>query len=243
MTSTFYRPSEDSSASRIVSWTAKGSLAILDQGLFAGTNFVANILLARWLAPAEYGAFALAFSIFLLAGMFHTALLTEPMMVFGPAKYLARFEHYLGLLFRAHLAVTLALSLLLLGAALVGEWLYNPLVGWALVGAALAAPGILFLWLVRRAFYVCLRPAWAAMGGALYCLLLLPVIVLLRLAGLLAPATALAAMGGAALAVALLLVFRLHPRWRVRGDGPWLRQVAADHWRYGRWTAATASVA
>jgi hypothetical protein len=38
--------------SRIISWTTKGGPAILDQGLFAGTNFVANILLARWLSPA-----------------------------------------------------------------------------------------------------------------------------------------------------------------------------------------------
>ena len=243
MALSFRVPREGLSASRIVSWTARGSLAILDQGLYAGTNFVANILLARWLAPAEYGAFALAFSIFLLAGMFHTALLTEPMMVFGPGKYLARFEHYLGLLFRAHLAITGALSLLLLGAALIGEWLSAPLAGWALAGAALAAPCILFLWLVRRAFYVCLRPAWAAAGGAFYCLLLLPLIVLLRAAGFLAPATALAAMGGAALAVATLLVFRLHPRWRLTGEGPKLREAAADHWRYGRWAAATASVA
>jgi O-antigen/teichoic acid export membrane protein len=243
MASSLRVPKEDFSASRIVSWTAKGSLAILDQGLFAGTNFVANILLARWLAPDEYGAFALAFSIFLLAGMFHTALLTEPMMVFGPAKYLARFEHYLGLLFRAHWAVTAVLSLLLLGAALISEWLSGPLAGWALAGAALAAPCILFLWLVRRAFYACLRPAWAAAGGAFYCLLFLPLIVLLRAAGILAAATALAAMGGAALAVATLLVFRLHPRWRLADEGPRLREVAADHWRYGRWSAATASVA
>ena len=40
-------------------WVGKGSLAVLDQGLFAGSNFMLNVLLARWLAPADFGAFAL----------------------------------------------------------------------------------------------------------------------------------------------------------------------------------------
>ena len=43
-----------------LSWLKKGSLAVLDQGLFSGANFVVNILLARWLTPEEYGAFAVA---------------------------------------------------------------------------------------------------------------------------------------------------------------------------------------
>ena len=33
-------------------WVGKGSLAVLDQGLFAGSNFLLNVLLARWLAPS-----------------------------------------------------------------------------------------------------------------------------------------------------------------------------------------------
>lgn len=234
---------QNCSASRIAFWTAKGGLAILDQGLFAGTNFVVNILLARWLAPAEYGAFALAFAIFLLAGMFHTALMTEPMMVFGSGKYLARFKAYRRLLFRVHWGFTGAMSLLLLCAALLGGWIDSALVGWALAGAALAAPCILFLWLVRRAFYVCLRPAWTAAGGVLYGLLLLPLILALRAAGFLAPVTSLAAMSGAALAVATLLIFRLPLPQARAGEGPRLREAAMDHWRYGRWAAATASLA
>jgi hypothetical protein len=44
----------------LISWFKKGSLAVLDQGLFSGANFIVNILLARWLAPEEYGAFAVA---------------------------------------------------------------------------------------------------------------------------------------------------------------------------------------
>ena len=67
-------------------WLGKGFWALLDQGLFSGANFLVNILLARWLPPEEYGAFAVAMSVFYLLAGFHTAVLTEPMMVFGAGK-------------------------------------------------------------------------------------------------------------------------------------------------------------
>src|ERR1035437_4795337 len=81
--------------------------AILDQGLFAGSNFLLNVLLARWIAPADYGAFALAYSVFLLLGVFHSALPTGPMLVFGPGKYRERFPEYIGILLRGHFALML----------------------------------------------------------------------------------------------------------------------------------------
>ena len=58
---------------------------MLDQGLISGSNFVIGVLLARWLLPAQYGAYALAFSVFLLVSFLHQALLTEPQRVFGPS--------------------------------------------------------------------------------------------------------------------------------------------------------------
>ncbi|GIX47763.1 MAG: hypothetical protein KatS3mg131_1974 [Candidatus Tectimicrobiota bacterium] len=71
---------EDLSGERLVRWARKGGLAVLDQGLFSGANFLVNILLARWLPPEEYGAFAVALSVFYLLAGFHTAVLTEPML-------------------------------------------------------------------------------------------------------------------------------------------------------------------
>src|SRR6516165_10015716 len=46
-------PTVDRTSARgnLVSWTMKGGLAVLDQGLVTGSNFVVNILLARWLPP------------------------------------------------------------------------------------------------------------------------------------------------------------------------------------------------
>jgi O-antigen/teichoic acid export membrane protein len=234
---------ENFSMPRMVSWATTGGLAVLDQGLFAGANFAANVLLARWLSPGDYGAFAIGFSSFVFANMCHTALIVEPMMVFGPGKYLSRFECYLGILLRAEVGVALAFGVLLSGVALLAGWINEPIVGWALGGAAIATPCILVLWLARRAFYVGLRPAWSAIGGAVYLVTFLVSIGALRHDGLLSPATALVAMGGAALAATIPLIVKLGPKWRVPKDGPRLREVASDHWRYGRWALGSGPVA
>src|SRR5215208_5610067 len=83
-------------------WLRKGTWAVLDQGLFATSNFILNVLLARWLSPDAYGAFGLTFAIFLLLGSVHSAMLTEPLLVFGSGKYKNRLSEYMGALVYAH---------------------------------------------------------------------------------------------------------------------------------------------
>jgi len=224
---------------QILSWTTKGSLAIADQGLFAGSNFLLNVLLARWLAPADYGAFALAYSVFLLFGVFHTAILTEPMLVFGPGKYRERFPEYLGILLRGHFALMLPGAALLGATAFLLGWLYSPAVERAFLALAIAGPFILLLWLLRRAFYVRLNPGWSAVGGGVYLAILLAGILALRNAGRLSPATGFLAMAAASLITCLILFALLHPK--LAAESSTMRAVAADHWRYGRWAAATAA--
>jgi O-antigen/teichoic acid export membrane protein len=221
-------------------WVGKGSLAILDQGLFAGSNFLLNVLLARWLTPSEYGAFAIAFSVFLLLGIFHGAILTEPMMVFGPGKYRERFPEYLGILLRGHFALMLACAALLAATVFLLGWLYSPAVGRAFLALAIAAPFILLLSLLRRAFYVRLNPGGAAAGGAVYLLVLLGSTLTLRTAGRLTPATGFLAMAAASLITCLVLLVALRPR--LATESSTIRAIAADHWRYGRWSVASAGI-
>ena len=225
-----------------LSWVKTGGLAILDQALFAGTNFVINILLARWLTPAEYGAFALAFSIFLLVGTFHTASLAEPMMVFGAGQYAGHFEKYLGILLRGHFALMLPCGLILVAAAFLLGRVYPASVEGAVLGVALAAPFILLLWLVRRAFYVRLQPGWAAAGGFLYLVLLFGLISALQAGQRLSPMTTFLGMGAVALVVCVFLLLRLGPSWTAERGKPSPAVVFADHWRYGRWSVATAGI-
>jgi O-antigen/teichoic acid export membrane protein len=226
-----------------IPWVGKGSLAVVDQGLFAGTNFIVNILLARWLTPAEYGAFALAFSVFLLLGAFHTASLTEPMMVFGAGKYASCFEKYVGILLCGHFGLMFPASLVLITTAFLLGPIHSTSAEWAFLGLALAAPLILLLWLVRRALYVRLEPGWSALGGATYLLVILAAIEVLKTARTLSPATGFLAMGAGAAVVSGLLLWRVKPRLRGLTSKPATPLVvAADHWQYGRWSLASVGV-
>ncbi|MGH7830279.1 MAG: hypothetical protein ACREP8_08875, partial [Candidatus Binatia bacterium] len=226
---------------RLLPAIQKGSFAVLDHGLFAGTNFLLNVFLARWLEPAQYGAFAVAYSVFLLLGAFHTAVLTEPMMVFGAGKYSATFRSYLDVLLYGHWGMTGIIALILASAA----WLVqlqgpNDFVQ-ALVGLAFASPFILLLWLVRRVFYVHGQPHWPAIGGVFHLALMLGGMYALYGGQWLSVGSALAVMGFASMAVCLWFSTKLHPNRAVESHlKTW--GVLADHWDYGKWALATVTL-
>lgn len=220
-------------------WIQKGGFAILDQGLFAGTNFLANVLLARWLEPAEYGAFAVAYSAFVCLGTFHTAVLTEPMLIFGAGKYAGNFPQYMRLLLRGHWSVTGLMALLVGLVALLCWWGSVGALAQVLAALALALPCILFQWLVRRAFYVRFEPQWAALGGLLYLALMLLGIYGLHWNHGLSPASALVTMGCASLVVGLALTVILRSQGLAGTPQPALATVLADHWQYGKWASVT----
>ncbi len=230
--------------SRLVSvfgWARKGFWAVLDQGLFSGSSFLVNILLARWLMPNEYGAFAVALSIFYLLASFHTAVLTEPMMVFGAGKYREHFHKYLGMLLYGHWGISAIVALALGIAALVFAHYGSLAMARALAGLAIASPFLLLIWLVRRACYVPMKPVWATVGSGVNLAVTLAGLFLLWRAGLLSSLSGLVLLGGAAAIASLaLMVLRLRPRvWGFAGN-PTPTMVLGDHWGYGRWGIGTA---
>jgi O-antigen/teichoic acid export membrane protein len=195
-------------------WGSRGAFAILDQGLFAGSNFIANIMLARWLSSENYGIFAVVYSIFLLLGTFHAAVLTAPMLVFGATSNVQEFRAYIGVLLRGHIAITVAMSLIITAAASIFWALGSIALAKALFGLALGTPFILLLWLARSACYVCFRPLWAATAGALYLVLLAAMMYGLDRSKHLSPASALIVMGLTGLIAGVALLVRLRPQWR-----------------------------
>jgi len=217
---------------RVVSWAGKGFWAVVDQALFAGTNFLVNILLARWLEPAAYGAFATAYAVFLLLGTLHTALWTEPMLVYGSSRYREAFGAYQAVLLRYHwrlaLVVFAVFGILGLGLGVVGQ----RELALSFLGLSLAAPVVLYMWLVRRGAYVLLDPRLAALGGGVYLLLYLALATFLMKVGSLNNLTALLAMALGALMAAEAIRLRLVVGLQGDVDPSAIWQT---HWSYGRW--------
>jgi O-antigen/teichoic acid export membrane protein len=61
----------------------KGYVTLLDQSVVSFVNFLTSLLLARFLAPAEYGIWVLAYSVLIFAYGLQYALIISPMMVLG----------------------------------------------------------------------------------------------------------------------------------------------------------------
>jgi O-antigen/teichoic acid export membrane protein len=226
--------------SRRTLWVAKGSLAVLDQGLLSGSNFLIGILLARWLLPAQYGAYGLAFEIFLLLSFFHQALLIEPQRVFGPSEYPDCLREYLGVLLWLHAGLAVVL-LVVLGMSC---WFLHELarpdnLSGALAGLTVAAPCILLLWLARSAYYVKISPQGAVAGSAVYCAIVLGGLLFLQRFKVMSPLFAFLLMGLGALISSIALLIRLKPVLKLGTSRQMWRKVAEQHWEYGRWILAS----
>jgi O-antigen/teichoic acid export membrane protein len=233
-------------AKRPVALAAKGGFAVLDQGLISGSNFVMGILLARWLVPGEYGAYSLAFSVFLLLSIVYQALLLEPMMVFGGAAEVDSLRGYLKVLTRIHWMVVcvmfgaLALSAGVAQHSLSQAGLSHHGLPMALVGAAMAGPCVLLFWLYRRALYLDISIAKAAFGALFYGVVLIAASFGLEWFGLLSAFSAFLAMAGAALITSAVLYRQLQALVPAGGAVPSAKETWRKHWRYGRWAVASA---
>ena len=221
-------------------WAPSGMLALLDQGLISGANFMTGIFLARRAGPEMYGAYMLLFAAFLLIASSHQALLLEPANVLAFSLFPGRNDRYLRMVLRLH-GIFTAAFLALGGAAL---WL-APRLGMkallvnALAGMVVAVPCVLLFWLARSFAYLEMAPAVAVRGAAVYGgVLLVSVLAVERLRGL-TPEAVFCCAAAASLAAGLRLLAPRMPWGRADAGEPGMGRVWARHWNFGRWGLGT----
>jgi hypothetical protein len=218
-------------------WGIRWSFSLADPGAAVGAGLLVNLLLARWLPPQQYGAFALVFALFLFLAGLHNALVLEPMSVLGPANYQRSLADYFEAQIWVHLAFSSALATpLLLAAALLALFGYGgPLPG-ALFGAGLALPFILLLWLARRMCCILERPVSAMPRSVCNLVVLLGGLLALQATHKTTLFLVFLLLGFASLCAALLIFH--HLQIGLDETRPcsfnWL-SAAAENWRYGRW--------
>lgn len=216
-----------------------GFWAIADQGLFAASNFALSVLLARWLTAQDYGAFTVAYSGFWFFGAMYTALVVEPMLVFGSEKYKERLFDYLGVLLYGQLGLSIVGALIFLAAGLTTMFVNLDALAPSLFSLAVACPLILFQWKMRRVCYLHRGPHLAASGGAIYMVLMLLGGYAMYRWGLLSAAMAFGLIAAASLVSGLWLMVRLRVKPAYPPDNRLARESLADHWQFGRWAMAT----
>lgn len=241
-------------------WTQKIGSAIMDQAVFAGANFIIGVLVARWLTPEENGAYALAFSWYLLLVNLYDALVIDPISYYGSKKYSGRFQRYLGIVVYGHFGVALVMAV---GLGLGGLFMMltgshqlqfpaalsqlqlristilstgSTLIGYAMLGAAIATPMMLLRSLSRIPFYVKSTPHWSVLGGVVYLIVSVVGCFVLHEMGQLSAFSALVMMGVGTLASALTAAFIAKPTLRPEPDDLSMRQIVQDHVEYGKWS-------
>jgi O-antigen/teichoic acid export membrane protein len=235
---------EDERSGKFRRWITKGGLAILDQGLISGSNFLVSLLLARWLAQDQYGAFSVAFSVFLLLSYVYQSFLAEPQAVFSGSTYSKSLRGYLKTLLGIHLILTLFGVVLLGGAAAIAFAMGKDggLPG-ALAGVAIASPCILFFWLMRRSFYMNLAPARATVGALIYFVVVTGGLFVAYKRALMSPFSAYLLMALGALGTGFFLLSQINKVLLPDTEAPPTRaQAWHKHWEYGRWALAVSVV-
>jgi len=206
---------------------------VADQGVASSTNFVLNILLARWLLARDYGAYSVCWSILLVLAAFHNALILEPMTIVGPAEFGGNLNAY----FRANNRLNALVSLALALAGLLFALFYKEAVVRAcLLVLTLCVPGYLLLLTVRRKQYVINQPIRALKISVIYAILVFTVVSVCRASGKLSAVSGVAAFGTAWFSLAFV-------RSKREAETVGVKEVAREHWRYGKWIAASAVLA
>lgn len=87
-------------------------IALIDQAMVSGANFVTGVLLARFLGLSSYGVFAMAWLVVLFYGSIQQAFVIAPMQSLYPKKAEGEKRRFLNLLFLQQLVFAVLVSLL-----------------------------------------------------------------------------------------------------------------------------------
>ena len=221
-------------------WMPRATMGIVDQGLFSGSNFLVNILLARWLLPDAYGSFAIAFAIYLgLAGIV-CSLTLEPMMVYATTDFSGNIRDYLSKISLIHFGISGGLGLILL----ISSMFFGGQTGIVVSIAACALPFMLQVWFVRRALYCTMQLTHAAIVSLLYSLTLIGGISVLKYIDMIQPLYIYEVFVLASLVCFMYYQIAVANRAEVSSTTKIsVQQIADRHWTFGKWLVIASAAA
>jgi len=139
-----------------------------DQAVFAFTNFITNILFARWLLPVDYGMFAVSFAGYLLLTVWHFGAILEPLLVQSTHVAADRQRSFIVALILAHLILIAGISSMACVGNIVAHVLGSPQTGLAIIGACIGGSLMVTLLTARRLCLVFLSTRLSATIGVIY---------------------------------------------------------------------------
>jgi len=208
-------------------------IALADQALISGVNFITAILLARFLGLNEFGVYALAFLGIELLHTFQHSLIIAPMMSLLPQIEMSDRERYLDALIVGQLLFVVMLVCTAFGVIEVVGWIVADWRGIELVWPFVAAAtGCQLQMYVRRHMFAT-DSNWA---GLLTDVLRYPtqmaiLFYLLTTTKMNAGLCLYVVAGCSSFATLVALGFLRPISWDLR----FFRSVLTRHWQFGRW--------
>lgn len=221
-------------------WQAVFSVA--DQALSVSGMFMVNVVLARTLTKAEYGMFALSYSVLIFMMGLHNAAILEPFTVYGSGRYRDRFAEYFQLMFWSNGAFGVLLTALVLAVCLIFRWKAPYLLPQSIFGLGLAVCVLFSGALLRRTFYLQRRPRLAAAASLIFFIVVGAGLWVAAKVGALDSFSVFLVLAagwlGAGLSLAGKLPFRKTSHSFLKREPDYWR----EHWKYTRWVLLTAFV-
>jgi O-antigen/teichoic acid export membrane protein len=211
----------------------RSAVAAVDQGLLSGLNFLITITLIRTVPKAEYGYYAIAFSVILFLVSVQNAVSTTPLTVLLVTKKGESRSAYVRALCWGQLIVLIPATFLGLIAAGVSISLGVDVVQASIAGSlCLASTGILLREFSRAYLYAEEMPLDVLRLDACYVAIYLGMMALaLSLYRLSVPSVII--LGG--LSGAFVFSFNVR-RIPPTVDLAQVRRSYSENWRYGRWS-------
>jgi O-antigen/teichoic acid export membrane protein len=212
------------------------SWALGDQAVVSGTNFLTNVMLARFMGLTEFGVFALAWMSVLFVNSLQTALIVAPMMSVGPKQEEKDRPCYFGaVVFQEFVLVFFCLILVFAALKVSSGFFPHAHLRQLALPLAVSAFAYQMQDFGRRYFFATRQGRRALADDALSYLPQLPLLFLLHRAGNLTSATALWVMAGTSIQGLLPVWFWMEPlnfKWEM------IKAISRRHWKFSRWLGA-----
>lgn len=212
--------------------------ALADQAIVSGTNFLTNVMLARFMGLREFGVFVLAWMSVIFVNSLQTALIISPMMSVGPKQDESDRPRYFGAVVFQEMVLVLFCFVLVLVALTVSSDLF-PHRNLRSLALPLAVSAFAYQMqdFVRRYFFSTHQGRHALVDDALSYLPQLPILLLIHRAGHLNSAMALWVMAGTSIVGMVVGWFWVEA---IEFDWHWIKSVSVRHWKVSRWLTGSA---
>lgn len=217
--------------------TSREIWALADQSIVSATNFLTNVMLARFMGLREFGVFALAWMSVLFVNSLQNALIIAPMMSIGPKQNEKDRPSYFGaVVFQEMVLVAFCFVLVYSALKVCGGIVRFSEIKQLALPLAVSAFAYQMQDFLRRYFFATSQSRRALADDALSYLAQLPILLLIHRAGILNSATALWAMAGTSLlglVPGFFWIERLDFNWE------WIQSITRRHWKISRWLSAS----